>query len=179
MKFYFIDETFDLGFVTSSYLANGSLAVIAYDKNTGTEFADVTVNLPLSLAYGDMQYLDVNNSQELIDAMVKEKYIEMTDYKGRSGYVLYPMGVFTEKFYWKVEEDYWKEMYLRFSDGDKEDCDKAFLAVKPDTIQEMHDINIKFTKEIADKKTPEFMICNFPIADYYMAEVTNLSNNDQ
>lgn len=104
MKYTFYDEEYDLCFIITQYADNGTLAVEAYDPKEGP-FATVTVNLPESDELeSDQQYLDMNNSQNLVLAMAKEGYIVLTNKVAFSGFCAYPMGVFTEKFFKEAKE---------------------------------------------------------------------------
>lgn len=74
------------------------IAVIAFEKADGTWYDDVTINLPqYSLDEEDNEDAFLNDSPEIIDAMVKDGYLEIIR-ECKTIFGTYQVGHFTEKF---------------------------------------------------------------------------------
>ena len=74
------------------------IAVIAFEKADGALYDDVTINLPLySLDEEDNEDAFLNDSPEIIDAMVKDGYLEIIR-ECKTIFGTYQVGHFTEKF---------------------------------------------------------------------------------
>jgi hypothetical protein len=101
---------YELTFYTDKYCNNNSLYVGAMGKCSEDEweepYCDVTVNLPRSgiIQNERAAFLDMNNSGNVITKMIEEGYIEIVDgMEERSGFCVYPLGIFTDKFWNEVK----------------------------------------------------------------------------
>ena len=93
---------YKLYFRVEKYANNGALAVMAYTDEY-EPYATITKNLPESNNLrGNEAYLDTNNVGTLVSAMVNAGYIDIADTAALSGFCVYPLGTFTDKFYAEV-----------------------------------------------------------------------------
>ena len=105
MKF----DEYEIKFAVGKYGEDNSTyieAVVMEDGEPIDYYCDVTICSMHTECRGEIVVLDVNNSKELIDAMVENGLIEMTSFIGvRSGYCDYPKGRLTKKFFDEVVGD--------------------------------------------------------------------------
>ena len=89
LKFY--GEDYELLGVYSHYVDNETLAVVLVEKDTFEPFADITVNLPISMATKTLAYVDTNNSEWVEKFLKDNKIAKPTGEYGFSGFCSYPL----------------------------------------------------------------------------------------
>lgn len=90
-------------FVKNTYANNGQLYIgcLNEDEDYGgwEPYCDITVNLNAALIGENYGYIDVNNGDPKLFALMKRKgWIAETGFYGGSGFCSYPMVEFSEEF---------------------------------------------------------------------------------
>lgn len=97
-------EEYNVIFTKDTYVNNGRLYVgcLCEDKEYGgyEPYCDVTVNIDGYLPEGNCAFLDTNNGDPKLFAMMEEKgYMEYVDgWYGSSGWCFYPVVRFSNEF---------------------------------------------------------------------------------
>lgn len=103
IEFNFLGETHTARFFRDEYANNGSLyvGVITYDEEykEWEHWSDLTVNLPGMCPDENKAFINTNNcAPEIIKGLEKAKFIKNTGVTRPSGFCVYPLYEFTDKF---------------------------------------------------------------------------------
>lgn len=106
-EFDLYDELERVSFFLNTYSNDTTyVGAISFDEEENEDFyGDISVNLPHGTITNEREiYADVNNSQVIINAMLKAGLLEETNESCPSGFVVYPKVKLTDKFYEYVVE---------------------------------------------------------------------------
>ena len=98
------NKEYDLKFYKSKYVNSENTAIIAM-MDDGEMYGYVSVNLIHRNLSEDEIFMDMNNSSQLCNAMIKDGLLKPTGETMSSGYCVYPVAKITNKLK-KILNDY-------------------------------------------------------------------------
>lgn len=98
------NKEYNLKFYKTKYMNPENTAIIALTNN-GETYGFVSVNLIHRNISEDEIFMDMNNSSQLCNAMIKDGLLKPTGETVSSGYCVYPVAKITDKLK-KVLNDY-------------------------------------------------------------------------